>query len=61
MDGTTRILGIVGDPIAQVRAPEVWTGLFHLHGLNLLCLPCHVVPANLPLRFDLGAVNWLSE
>lgn len=51
VDGATRVVGIVGHPIAQVRAPEVWTGLFHLHGLNMLCLPYHVVPADLPTFF----------
>jgi hypothetical protein len=28
IDGSTQILGIVGDPIGQVRAPEVWSALF---------------------------------
>lgn len=51
VDGATRIVGIVGHPIAQVRAPAVWTGLFHLHGLNMLCMPYHVVPADLPSFF----------
>lgn len=51
VDGATRILGIVGHPIEQVRAPEVWTGLFHLHGLDMLCMPYHVVPADLPTFF----------
>lgn len=51
VDGATRLVGIVGHPIAQVRAPEVWTGLFHLHGLNILCVPFHVLPADLPAFF----------
>ena len=51
IDGATRILGIVGHPISQVRAPEVWTGLFHLHGLNLVCIPYHVLPEDLPTFF----------
>ena len=32
--GATRVLGIIGDPIRQVRAPEVWTGLFRLNGVD---------------------------
>ncbi|MGX1787908.1 shikimate dehydrogenase family protein [Bosea sp. NPDC055332] len=51
IDGATRILGIVGHPIVQVRAPEVWTGLFHLHGLNMVCAPYHVLPADLAAFF----------
>ena len=53
VDGATRVLGIVGDPIAQVRAPKVWTALFHLHGLNMLCIPFHVQPPDL-LTFFAG-------
>ncbi|WP_202329764.1 shikimate dehydrogenase family protein [Mesorhizobium sp. L-8-3] len=41
-------MGIVGSPIAQVRAPEVWTGLFHFHGLNIICVPFHMLPEGLP-------------
>ena len=47
VDGATQILGIVGHPIAQVRAPEVWTGLFREHKINMICLPFHVLPENL--------------
>lgn len=51
VDGATRLLGIVGHPVAQVRAPEVWTGLLHLHGINMVCLPFHVTPADLASFF----------
>lgn len=54
VDGSTRILGIVGHPIAQVRAPEVWSAMFRLHRLNLVCIPFHVLPADLA-RFVAGA------
>src|ERR1700730_2475747 len=47
----TRVLGIVGHPIAQVRAPEGWTGLFQSQGLNIICLPFHVLPENLASFF----------
>ena len=33
VDGAARVLGIVGDPIARVRAPEVWSALFHANGV----------------------------
>ena len=51
VDGATRLIGIVGHPIVQVRAPQVWNGLFRLHGLNMLCLPFHVLPENLTAFF----------
>jgi shikimate dehydrogenase len=45
-------LGVVGDPIAQVRAPGVWSLLFQHNGVNAVCVPLHVEPANLPAFFD---------
>ena len=47
VDGSTQILGIVGDPIRQVRAPEIWSALFRANGLNAICVPFHVKPAEL--------------
>ncbi|MTV19120.1 MULTISPECIES: shikimate dehydrogenase [Bradyrhizobium] len=47
VDGSTQILGIVGDPIQQVRAPEVWSALFRANGFNAVCVPLHVRPAEL--------------
>jgi shikimate dehydrogenase len=51
-NGSTRLLGVVGDPIAQVRAPGVWTGLFQHNGVNALCVPMHVHPPSLETFFD---------
>jgi shikimate dehydrogenase len=51
VDGSTRLLGVVGDPIGQVRAPGVWTGLFRHNGVNALCVPMHVRPASLESFF----------
>jgi shikimate dehydrogenase len=42
IDGSTQILGIVGDPIRQVRAPEIWSALFKANGVNAVCTPLHV-------------------
>ncbi|TYL85654.1 shikimate dehydrogenase [Bradyrhizobium rifense] len=47
IDGSTQLLGIVGDPIRQVRAPEVWSALFKANGFNAACIPLHVKPADL--------------
>lgn len=44
IDGATRLLGIVGDPIAQVRSPPLWTALFRHNGINAVCVPYHVKP-----------------
>ncbi|MFC7557306.1 shikimate dehydrogenase family protein [Pseudoroseomonas wenyumeiae] len=47
MDGQTRLLPIIGDPVKQVRAPLVWTGLFSANGVNAVCVPFHVPPSDL--------------
>jgi shikimate dehydrogenase len=48
IDGATRIYGIIGDPIAQVGSPRVFTGRFRAAGINAVMIPLHVLPA----RFD---------
>ena len=47
VDGSTQILGIVGDPIRQVRAPEIWSALFRANGFNAICVPFRVKPSEL--------------
>src|SRR5690242_8301554 len=42
--GATRIFGIVGDPIAQVRSPEMFTAEFRRRGLDAILVPLHVLP-----------------
>jgi shikimate dehydrogenase len=46
VDGATRILGIVGDPVAQVRSPGLWSALFRYNKINAVCVPFHVRPAD---------------
>ena len=46
--GTTRLYAIIGDPIAQVRSPEVHTERFAASGADAVLVPMHV-PAE---RFD---------
>jgi len=46
--GATRLYAIVGDPIAQVRSPEVFTERFAANGVDAVLVPAHV-PAE---RFD---------
>ncbi|HET7515201.1 MAG TPA: hypothetical protein VFJ60_10400 [Gaiella sp.] len=45
--GSTRVLGIIGDPIAQARSPEVWSALFRLNGVDGVCIPLQVDPSGL--------------
>src|SRR5258707_14752383 len=48
IDGATRLYGIIGDPIAQVGSPGVFTTRFRAAGINAVLVPLHVLPA----RFD---------
>ncbi|HEY6135770.1 MAG TPA: shikimate dehydrogenase [Rubrivivax sp.] len=64
--GTTRVFMILGDPIAQVRAPEIFNPLFQRHGVDAVLVPAHVAPADLAgfVRHALRAHNidglWLT-
>ena len=42
--GATRLYAIVGDPIVQVRSPEVYTERFAAAGVNAVLLPVLVRP-----------------
>lgn len=46
--GTTRVFFILGDPVAQVRAPEVYNRLFHSHGIDAVLVPLKLPAAALP-------------
>jgi shikimate dehydrogenase len=46
IDGATKLFPILGDPIAQVKSPAGISGEFHARGLNALCVPLHVKPAD---------------
>ncbi len=39
INGATQLIGIVGDPVRQVRSPEVWCALFRHNGVNAVCVP----------------------
>jgi shikimate dehydrogenase len=47
ISGTTRVFQILGDPVAQVRAPELFNHLFRQHGVDAVLVPVHVAPADL--------------
>ncbi|HTC12486.1 MAG TPA: shikimate dehydrogenase [Acetobacteraceae bacterium] len=45
-DGSTRLIPIIGDPIAQVKSPGGITAALHARGLNAYVMPAHVSPAD---------------
>lgn len=46
LSGKTRLLAMVGHPIAQVRAPGLITEEFHRRDIDAVLVPCHVRPEN---------------
>lgn len=46
--GATRVFYILGDPVAQVRAPEVYNQLFQQHGIDAVLVPLKLPAAALP-------------
>ena len=47
ISGKAKVFMIVGDPVAQVRAPEVYNQLFARHGIDAALVPMKVSPAHL--------------
>ena len=44
LNGKTRVVPILGHPVAQVQSPALLTAAFHAAGYNAVCLPLDVVP-----------------
>ena len=42
IDGETRLMGVIGDPVAQVRTPQVINPLFATGGANIICVPMRI-------------------
>ncbi|MER9020123.1 shikimate dehydrogenase [Mesorhizobium sp. M0195] len=45
--GTTRLLGLIGDPIAQAKSPSAINPIFAARGADIACVPLHVPAADL--------------
>lgn len=46
INGTTDVYLILGDPVAQVRAPESFNLIFAEFGINAVLVPVHLPPAS---------------
>ncbi|GAA5541815.1 MULTISPECIES: shikimate dehydrogenase [Brucella] len=51
-NGATRLFPVVGDPIEQVRSPEIMTELFRARGENAVVVPFHVSSSGLSAVFS---------
>lgn len=45
--GTTRLMGVIGDPIVQARTPGAINPIFAAMGADIVCVPLHVPAADL--------------
>ncbi|CAL8481385.1 shikimate dehydrogenase [Caballeronia sp. S22] len=52
IDGETRIVAILGDPIAQAKSPQIFNALFNRYGINAVLVPFHVPSANLGIVLE---------
>jgi shikimate dehydrogenase len=52
--GATRVIYIVGDPIAQVKSPHGVTEAMRARGADVIVVPAHVKPADLDAFFALA-------
>lgn len=59
ISGHTRVFFILGDPVAQVKAPTVYNALFQQHGIDAVLVPLKLPAAALPgfLQHGLAAEN----
>jgi shikimate dehydrogenase len=57
--GSTRVFFILGDPVAQVKAPTVYNTLFQRHGIDAVLVPLKLPAAALPgfLEHGMAAEN----
>lgn len=53
LSGSTRIVPIVGDPIAQVKSPAGVTAAFSERGVDAVCIPMHIAAADFPAFMQL--------
>ncbi|NML15787.1 shikimate dehydrogenase family protein [Azohydromonas caseinilytica] len=66
ISGTTRVFMVLGDPVSQVQAPQLFNPLFERHGIDAVLVPAQVARAELPAfcRAVLAAGNidglWLT-
>ena len=48
----TRVIPILGHPVAQVATPALWNAVFAARGQDAVCVPIDLPPAGLPAFFE---------
>lgn len=52
--GSTLVVPIIGDPVAQVATPDLWNREFLANGIDAICVPIHLKPSGL-----LPFIDWV--
>lgn len=52
LDGETRVIAIIGDPVAQVKSPRAMTQALNAVGRNCVVVPIHVTPVDVDQFID---------
>ncbi|GAB7534036.1 shikimate dehydrogenase family protein [Burkholderia sp. 3C] len=52
IDGDTRWVAIVADPVSQVQSPQLFNAHFARHGIHAVLVPAHVHPDELGVALD---------
>lgn len=52
IDGSTQLIAIVGDPIAQVGSPRIFNPLLRKAGINAVLVPVHIPQAEFEAAMD---------
>lgn len=45
--GRTRLMGVIGDPIAQAKTPKAINPIFAARGADIVCVPLHIPASSL--------------
>ncbi len=46
INGATKLMAMIGDPITQVRTPDAINPIFQRQGRNIVCVPLHIAAAD---------------
>jgi shikimate dehydrogenase len=52
IDGNTRLVVIIADPVAQVKSPLMFNAYFRRHEINAVLIPAHVEPDKLAAALE---------
>lgn len=51
IDGDTYLMGVLGDPISQIKTPQAINPIFKKMGANIICIPLHISAVDLQIAW----------